>query len=77
MEEFRFFTFLDSAHLTIRQPLAEDGAALASVGLGLRVRAFARFNASLLLSAPLVGEDSTLIDFGNRLRGQFRIWAEF
>ena len=79
----KFFSFIDSARLWIRDPLADingkvdDGATLASAGLGLRVRALDRINASLLLSAPLADEETALVDFGDHLRGQFRIWAEF
>ncbi|MEG3150615.1 ShlB/FhaC/HecB family hemolysin secretion/activation protein [Sphingomonas sp. ZT3P38] len=83
VQEFRFFSFIDSARLWIRDPLADingkvdDGATLASAGLGLRVRALDRINASLLLSAPLADEETALVDLGDHLRGQFRIWAEF
>lgn len=83
MNELRAFLFLDSARLTIRDPLADingnidDGATLASVGLGLRIKALNTLNSSLILSAPLIDPETTLIDFGDSLRGQFRVWAEF
>ncbi len=83
VNELRGFAFLDSARLWIRDPLTDlngkvdNGESLASAGLGLRLRVLGHLNASLLMSIPLVRPESTLIDVGKRVRGQFRLWSEF
>jgi hemolysin activation/secretion protein len=83
VNELRGFAFLDSARLWIRNPLTDlngkvdGGESLASAGVGLRLRVLGHLNASLLMSVPLVRPESTLIDVGKQVRGQFRLWSEF
>ena len=59
-----------------RRPVADEFG-LGSVGLGTRLRLFQRINASLMIAAPLVDREDTKTDFDDRLRGAFRVWAEF
>jgi hemolysin activation/secretion protein len=83
VDEWRFFAFADAAYLKIYDPLADangavdDSSSLASVGIGMRQRLLHRLNLSALLAAPLKNKQSTIIDYGDDWRGQFRVWLDF
>jgi hemolysin activation/secretion protein len=75
----RLFAFADGATLRVYDPLGEqDGhPSLASIGAGFTLRALERFNASILLAAPLVDRKSAPTDIDDRYRVQMRLWSEF
>lgn len=77
--EARMFVFADGAALRTYLPLGEQKTSekLASLGGGLKLRAFTRFNASVVLAAPQVGAGNTLIDIGDDVRVHARVWTEF
>jgi hemolysin activation/secretion protein len=75
-DEWRFYLFADGGYLTLIDPLPEQDSsfALASFGLGTRVRYHEHFNGSLDTAVPLFSQTSTgALD----LRLTFRLWAEF
>ncbi|MFA6113746.1 MAG: ShlB/FhaC/HecB family hemolysin secretion/activation protein [Sphingomonas sp.] len=77
--ELRLFAFVDGALVRVNEPLdpSTASASLMSVGGGINARFFNRFNASGLLAVPLRRRSTTLIDFNNNVRAQFRVWADF
>lgn len=82
-DDWRFFAFADGAYLRVRDALPDlegdvfDEAGLASVGLGTRLRLLDHLNASLILAAPLIDRQDAKTDFDERIRGLFRVWADF
>ncbi len=71
---------MPTAHWSgVNEPLdpSTASASLMSVGGGINARFFNRFNASGLLAVPLRRRSTTLIDFNNNVRAQFRVWADF
>jgi hemolysin activation/secretion protein len=56
---------------------ANTHASIYSVGLGLRLQAFKTLNLETVLAAPLKNEEALDLDFDDRIRAQFRLWAEF
>ena len=83
LNDWRFFVFGDAGYLRIHEPLGDtdgvvkDSAFLASVGVGMKLRAFDHLNVSALLARPLRHRDETITDIGDDLRGQIRAWVEF
>jgi hemolysin activation/secretion protein len=81
--DWRVFLFGDWAQVRIDEPLADadgvvtDEITLASAGLGTRLRMFDKYNAMLLLAAPLKDEEELDLDISDEYRAQFRVWAEF
>lgn len=62
LNEARFFAFADGASLKTYRPLQGQDANsdLASIGLGVTLRAFERVNASVLLAHPLIDRRNAL-----------------
>lgn len=82
-DDWRFFVFADVATARVRDALPDlqgnliDSHTLASAGFGTRLRFMERLNASFILAAPLIDREETQTDFDGRIRGMFRVWAEF
>jgi hemolysin activation/secretion protein len=74
--EWRFYVFVDGGYLMLIDPLPEQDStfALASVGVGTRIRLQNHFNGSLDAAVPLNSQVQT--ESGD-VRLTFRLWADF
>ena len=74
--EWRFYIFTDGGYLTLLDPLPEQDStfALASIGIGTRIRFQNHFNGSLDAALPFIDQINT--DAWN-WRLTFRLWADF
>ena len=83
LDDWRFYGFGDAGYIHIYDALPDtkgvvkSNAHIASVGLGTRLTFLRRLNLDALLAMPLVNRSSTLTDFDNRFRAQFRVWVAF
>lgn len=83
LNDWRFYGFGDVGYVHIYDALPDtkgvvkSNAHIASVGLGTRLTFLRRLNLDALLAMPLVNRSSTLTDFDNRFRAQFRVWVAF
>ncbi len=74
--DWRFYVFVDGGYLTLIDSLPEQDStfALASLGVGSRIRFHNHFNGSLDAALPLISQvDTAALD----LRLTFRVWADF
>ena len=74
--EWRFYVFVDGGYLTLIDPLPEQDSefALASAGLGTRIRFQNHLNGSLDAGIPIIGQANTS---SGHVRLTFRLWADF
>ncbi|EQB01610.1 hypothetical protein L288_17725 [Sphingobium quisquiliarum P25] len=79
IRQLRLFTFVDGGYARIHDPLSvqDEHMRLLSVGGGLNLQLDYGLNGALSISRPLVDRASTLSDFGDGFRLQFRIWEQF
>jgi hemolysin activation/secretion protein len=74
--EWRFYVFVDGGYLTLIDPLPEQDSvfALASAGVGTRLRFQNHLNGSLDAAVPIIGQTSTS---SGHVRLTFRLWTDF
>lgn len=79
VKQLRLFSFVDGGYARIYDPLSveDEHMSLLSIGGGIRVQLDHGLNGVVSLSRPLVNEESTLSDFGDGFRIQFRVWEQF
>jgi hemolysin activation/secretion protein len=76
LNEWRFFVFGDGGEATVQDPLPEEHArfAMASVGVGTRVRLLDTLNGSVDVAVPFTTQNPTK-RYDPRVT--FRVWTEF
>ncbi len=79
LQHFSLYGFTDGGYAKIYDPLSvqDEHVSLLSVGGGFKMKLDHGLNALVSVSRPLLEESSTLSDFGDNYRIQFRVWEQF